>query len=123
MNDIAPRRHASWILSLTTIAALAFGMSAAAAEPARVGQKIENFSLNDVRGASRSLNDFANSKLVVVAFLGTECPLAKLYGPRLAELAKEFAGRGVTLAIDKVDELGIDACDDLRLAQRFDDVV
>jgi peroxiredoxin len=95
MNDIAPRRHASWILSLTTIAALAFGMSAAAAEPARVGQKIENFSLNDVRGASRSLNDFANSKLVVVAFLGTECPLANLYAQRLAELAGRWQAKGV----------------------------
>ena len=31
----------------------------------------------------------------MVAFLGTECPLAKLYGPRLAELATEFQGRGV----------------------------
>ncbi len=31
----------------------------------------------------------------VVCFLGTECPLAKLYGPRLSELADEFADRGV----------------------------
>jgi peroxiredoxin len=30
-------------------------------------------------------------QLTVVCFLGTECPLAKLYGPRLAKLAKEFS--------------------------------
>ena len=32
---------------------------------------------------------------MVVAFLGTECPLAKLYAPRLVELAAEFKDRGV----------------------------
>ena len=41
-------------------------------------------------------------KRVVVAFLGTECPLAKLYAPRLAELAKE-------LPKDKVAFVAIDA--------------
>lgn len=30
----------------------------------------------------------------VICFLGTECPLAKLYAPRLAKLEKEFADRG-----------------------------
>ena len=30
-----------------------------------------------------------------MAFLGTECPLAKLYAPRLVELAAEFKDRGV----------------------------
>jgi hypothetical protein len=33
--------------------------------------------------------------LVVVAFLGTECPLAKLYGPQLQKLATEFVPRSV----------------------------
>ena len=31
--------------------------------------------------------------VVVIAFLGTECPLAKLYGPRLASLGVEAARR------------------------------
>ena len=31
----------------------------------------------------------------MLAFLGTECPLAKLYGPRLAELQKKYADKGV----------------------------
>ncbi len=45
---------------------------------------------------------FKDSSLIVVAFLGTECPLAKLYGPRLAELAAKYKDRGVTF-------LGVDA--------------
>ena len=35
-------------------------------------------------------------------FLGTECPLAKLYGPRIAELSKSLAAKGVAF-------VGVDA--------------
>ena len=38
----------------------------------------------------------------MVAFLGTECPLAKNYAPRLKELAAEFEKDGVAF-------VGIDA--------------
>ncbi len=34
---------------------------------------------------------------MVVAFLGTECPLARLYGPRLEQLAADYAERGVRI--------------------------
>ncbi len=67
-----------------------------------VGQKIADFALQDFRGKKHALADFATSKLVVVAFVGAECPLAKLYAPRLEELAKEFSSKGVAF-------LGIDA--------------
>jgi peroxiredoxin/mono/diheme cytochrome c family protein len=63
-----------------------------AADP---GQAVEDFTLRDHRGAERSLGDWHDSKLVVVVFLGVDCPLAKLYGPRLADLAAEFEPRGV----------------------------
>ncbi len=61
----------------------------------RVGRKIEDFTLRDFRGAEHSLSDYADAPVVVVAFLGTECPLAKLYAPRLASLADEFRDRHV----------------------------
>jgi peroxiredoxin len=60
-----------------------------------IGNKVDNFKLRDYRGAERSLQDFAERKLVVIAFLGSECPMAKLYGPRLAVLAREFEPRDV----------------------------
>jgi len=69
--------------------------SVQAAESAPVGQKVEDFTLKDYRGKTHSLSDFDKSKLVVVAFLGTECPLAKLYAARLAALAEDYAARGV----------------------------
>ncbi|MBI1313449.1 redoxin domain-containing protein [bacterium] len=68
----------------------------------RIGTAVADFSLKDYRGAEHSLSDFKNSKVVVLAFLGTECPLAKLYGTRLGELDRAYRDRGVTV-------LGIDS--------------
>jgi peroxiredoxin len=56
---------------------------------------ISDFSLPDFRGQEHRLAELQDKQLVVVAFLGTECPLAKLYGPRLAKLAEEYEPRGV----------------------------
>jgi len=88
---------------------------AAAAERALVGRKIENFELKDFRGRLRSLKDWSEAKVVVVAFLGTECPLANLYQPKLAELAKKFEGQGVAFVginsnyQDSITEVGAHA--------------
>ena len=49
----------------------------------------------DYRGKEHALDDFDEHRLLVVAFLGTECPLAKLYGPRLTKLAGEYKPQGV----------------------------
>ncbi|MBM4073156.1 MAG: redoxin domain-containing protein [Planctomycetes bacterium] len=63
--------------------------------------KIANFTLQDFRGKEHSLSRRGDARLVVVAFLGTECPLAKHYGARLARLAKEYEAKGVAfLGID-----------------------
>jgi len=60
-----------------------------------LGRKAENFTLNDFYGKSHSLADFKDKKVVVLAFLGTECPLARQYGERLAELNHKCADKGV----------------------------
>tara|TARA_B100000809_G_scaffold220097_1_gene227646 strand:+ start:1336 stop:3351 length:2016 start_codon:yes stop_codon:yes gene_type:complete len=62
----------------------------------RVGRQLEDFTLNDFLGTAHSLKDLNDSKLVVIAFLGTECPLARLYGPRLEELAAAYKESGIT---------------------------
>src|SRR5262249_24758534 len=80
-------------LALLLVPVGAFGSPQKKASP--VGKKIDAFQLRDYRGAERSLNDFADRKLLVAAFVGCECPVAKLYGPRLAELAKEYELKGV----------------------------
>jgi peroxiredoxin len=60
------------------------------------GTRIEDFVLRDHRGAERRLSDWRDSRLVVVVFLGVDCPLVKLYAGRLAELAREYGLRGVS---------------------------
>jgi peroxiredoxin len=79
---------------------------AEAASP--VGRKVEDFILPDWHGRPRTLSEWADSKAVVIIFLGTACPLCKLYGPRLADLAEEFGPRGVAfVGIDANDQDGL----------------
>src|SRR5688572_23621506 len=70
--------------------------------PASLGKVIPNFKLPDHQGKVHSLSDHAKQKVVVLALLGTECPLAKLYSLRLSKLAETYREKGVTI-------LGIDA--------------
>jgi len=53
------------------------------------------FRLADSTGEPFELTARTEPQLTVVCFLGTECPMARLYGPRLSELAEEFADNGV----------------------------
>ncbi len=64
-------------------------------ETSLVGRTLTTLNLRDPQGRLHALEDYRQQPLVVVAFLGVECPLAKLYAPRLAELASEYARRGV----------------------------
>ncbi len=104
----------------STLAAEASGdaakvdVSASAAgqpEATNIGQKIEGFTLRDYRGRERSLSEFAGKPLVV-AFLGNDCPLVKLYATHLSKLAAEYAPKGVAIIginsnrQDSVTEIG-----------------
>jgi thiol-disulfide isomerase/thioredoxin len=88
-------------VTLAMVIAAAFPAGLRAAEKPSIGRKIENFKLQDFRGAAHELKEWADRDIVVVAFLGTECPVAKLYGPRLAELARRYEPQQVAfVAID-----------------------
>src|SRR5262249_1556604 len=52
-------------------------------------------SLRDLRGNRRSLHDFKGHTAVVLAFLGTDCPVANLYLPGLVDLEKQYRPRKV----------------------------
>jgi peroxiredoxin len=77
----------------------AFHHVANAADATRsvIGQRVDDFALKDFRGREHRLSEYSGSPVVVLAFLGTECPLAKLYGGRLADLQKQFKDRDVTV--------------------------
>jgi len=90
-------------LAIMFLAALSTTLPAArllADENRLADQVIDDFQLPDFRGKPHRLADYEGS-IVVVAFLGTECPLARLYAPRLSDLEEKFSSRGVAfLAID-----------------------
>ncbi|MCC7421302.1 MAG: redoxin domain-containing protein [Planctomycetaceae bacterium] len=103
------RAAACCLLALVLGTAAANGLAVAAddskpvesAKPlSRIGQKVADFALKDSKGVEYRLSELKDAggqspKLTVVAFLGTECPLAKLYGPRLTSLQETYAARGV----------------------------
>ena len=90
-------KYVAWL-----VVALVPGLAVANDKSPVVGTKVASFALRDYRGAETSLEQFAAKKAVVLAFVGCECPVAKLYGPRLAKLAKDYESKGVQF-------LGIDA--------------
>jgi thiol-disulfide isomerase/thioredoxin len=66
--------------------------------------------LQDFRGAAYALDGAPEGKLVVLAFLGVDCPVAKAYAPRLAELARAFGPKGAQFfAIDANQQDGVAA--------------
>lgn len=56
----------------------------------RIGRPIEDFTLDDFYGQPHHLSDFGDKQLVVVAFLGVDCPMVQQYIPRLITLAEQF---------------------------------
>jgi peroxiredoxin len=58
-------------------------------------ERIPGFQLVDSAGKAIEVSAQSAKQLTVVCFLGTECPLARQYGPRLNKLANEFASRNV----------------------------
>jgi peroxiredoxin len=60
-----------------------------------VGNAVADYTAIDCHGARHRLSELSAHKIVVLAFIGVDCPLAKLYAPRLASLAKSYESKGV----------------------------
>jgi peroxiredoxin len=93
---------------LALVALLMLSLTLSAKDTSVIGKQIADFTLRDYRGKQHALADYQDSKLVVVAFMGTECPLAKLYGAKLAKIARTYQDRGVAfLGIDSNSQDGV----------------
>lgn len=57
----------------------------------------EAMKLRDVHGQLHTWDELREARLVVLVFLGTECPLATLYLPRLEELHQRYRAQGVVV--------------------------
>lgn len=91
-------RQSRWLLGFAFLFA-AMGADARAADEVRdplLGKKVVDFSLTEVRGKTFRLAE-AKEPIVAVIFVGNDCPLARLYVPRMAELSARFRAKGVLL--------------------------
>ena len=77
---------------LTALAAAVLAVPTTVAAEA----KPVDFTLADLAGKTWKLHD-QKSKVTVVAFLSSECPMSRAYLPTLAELAKKYAEKGVAV--------------------------
>jgi peroxiredoxin len=101
MTNVAGLR--AWVLRVLFMGSIAVlglpstpSVAADATPPASaVGKKSPEFRLSDPAGKQLGLSDLKDAKLVVVTFLGTECPLARLYAPRLSQMAAAYADKQV----------------------------
>jgi len=65
------------IVACALVACQSMAPRVAWAEP-NWDQPVRNLDVADFRGRVWTMGDFRDADLIVVAFLGTECPLAKL---------------------------------------------
>jgi peroxiredoxin len=61
----------------------------------KIGEKIADFSLSDTGGQAHSLLQSKGSKATAVIFIATQCPYSNAFNHVMAELHKEYQGKGV----------------------------
>jgi len=62
-----------------------------------LGTAAPRFQLPDPHGKRVSSDDFGNAPALLVVFMCNHCPYVKHIGPGLAELARQYHGRGVAI--------------------------
>ena len=62
-----------------------------------IGSAAPDFDLPGIDGKNHKLFDYASSPILVVVFTCNHCPIAQMYERRIAQLATDYAGRGVSV--------------------------
>src|SRR5436190_2885892 len=62
-----------------------------------LGTKAPDFSLPNVDGRTVSLSDFKGAPALLMIFMCNHCPYVKHVAAGLAQLAREYQGRGVAV--------------------------
>ncbi len=96
MPQLAPR---STILSV--VPAAKAGGTEASRTQTLVGRQVADFILPDTAGKQTALHDIVEKAgdkgVVIVYFMGVDCPISNLYVKELGSLAKSYEKRGVEL--------------------------
>lgn len=62
----------------------------------RSEDSVSHLAIPDMAGKIHNLTDYKSSKLIVLLFIGTTCPISNGYSPEYKRLVDEFAAKGVT---------------------------
>jgi peroxiredoxin len=87
-------KRANVLFSVFMLAAFVL-VPAAGAQSIDIGKAIENFTLPDTGGTSRSLDDLKGKNGAVVIFLSAQCPVVKGYVSRINELSAAYQAKGI----------------------------
>ena len=98
-------------LSLTTLLLFTRCFNSALADEVASGAPLQ-FCLPTLDGESIVVEAEPAISVTVVCFLGAECPLVKLYSPRLSSMSREYADQGVRFVA--VNSNRQDTVDDIR---------
>ena len=82
---------------IITLSWLILAQYTSAATPELPSVHLDEIDLLDHRGRRWTLDDFRDDSILVIAFLGTECPLAKHYSIRLSEIAAAYDAKSVSV--------------------------
>lgn len=87
------------VCSFLSMSLTLFGAVRAEEKPSllsvRVGEVVDDLRFKDIRFVGRSLGDFGDTKVLVIVFTDTHCPVASRYMPRLEALWRQYRPRGV----------------------------
>ncbi|MBL3656534.1 redoxin domain-containing protein [Fulvivirga sediminis] len=68
--------------------------------PLALGQKVDDFTLNNVTNNQKvSLSDYKDSKGVVVIFTSNVCPYSVYYEGRITQIISEYSKKGISFIL------------------------
>lgn len=65
--------------------------------PPAIGATIEDFTLPDVDGKEQALSSLKGMNGTVLIFIAVQCPVSNAYNERMAKLAQDYKGRGISV--------------------------
>jgi peroxiredoxin len=100
MAHIHQRNLLTSVMAGTAIGCLAavLGTSSLTADnlvPAKIGDKIADFSLKDTKGETHSLLQSKGARATAVIFIATQCPYSNAFNHVMAELHQEYQAKGI----------------------------
>ncbi len=91
------KRLSFLITAIFAVAAfVSFGV-VSAKDGLAVGATMENFTLTDTGGASKSFDELKGKNGAILIFLSVQCPVVKGYDERIVKLAAEYQAKGINV--------------------------